>query len=579
MNQEDRYKINSNEYSDLIIEYDKNTPLLEKYKNDTVQIMNSRFAIAYITTSQITGHSLSLFGYSAIPKCYGLVSERSLIASGVQKIRNIPSFYLRGQGVLLGFIDTGIDYTNPVFLHKDGTSKIVSIWDQTIDSEDRYPGSNIYYQDILYGDPYYYGTEYTMEQINQALASDNPFNIVPSKDEIGHGTMLAGVAAGSEVAKSKFSGVAPDSEVVVVKLKQAKTILKNYFSIPLDVPCYQENDIMWGIQYLAGVAIRLNRPIAICIGLGSSQGNHDGRGTLSSILSVASNFPGVCITIAGGNEGNTRRHYYGQIDAELGYKTVDLHVGENEKGFSMELWGSAPGSYSIDIISPSGERIPQIENYLIVNREISFVFESTIILVDYQTVEIQTGEQLIILRFRNPSPGIWRFNVYGSGDLPESFHIWLPSDDFISANTYFIEANPYTTITSPGNSLVPITVTAYNADNDALYQNAGKGFSKTNTVKPEFAAPGVNILSPNLEHGFSSVTGTSVAAAHTAGVTALMLEWGIVKENFKGITTIEIKKFLIRGAIRNERLRYPNKDWGFGILDIYNAFNILRGDT
>jgi len=576
MTQEDRYKILSDEYSDLIIRYDGNESLLDNFKNDTVQIMNTSFAIVYVPNVQITGRSISQFGYSAIPSCYGLVSEKSLAASGVNEIRNLPSFLLRGQGVLVGIVDTGIDYTNPVFLHEDGTSKIISIWDQTIDSEDRFPGGSIYGEGDAYGEPTYFGTEYTMEQINQALASDNPLNIVPSRDELGHGTMLAGIASGSEVKANTFSGVAPNSELVVVKLKQAKTSLRNFFSIPLTVPCYQENDIMWGTQYLLRVAQQQNRPIAICIGLGSSQKNHDGRGALSSLLSDLSDFPGVCITVAGGNEGNERRHFYSLIDVELGYKTVELNIGEEDKEFSMELWGATPGSYSVSITSPSGELIPKIENSLLVTKEVSFIFEPTIILIDYQTVESESGMQLILLRFRNTSPGLWLINVYGSSDLAQSFHIWLPSDDFISTGTYFLEQNQFTTITSPGNSLIPITVTAYNDTNQVLYQRAGRGYTSTNIVKPELAAPGVNILSPTLEHGFNYVTGTSAAAAHTTGVTALMLEWGIVKGNFTGITTIGVKKFLIRGADRTTTLRYPNRDWGYGTLNIYNAFDILK---
>lgn len=578
MTQEDRYKITSNEYSDLIIEYDRNEQLLETYGSNNVQIMNNRHAIVYITTAQVTDRSLALFGYSAIPKCYGLVSEISLAASGVTRIRTLPTFQLRGNGVLVGIVDTGIDYTNSVFLHKDGTSKIISLWDQTIDSEDRYPGEATYGEGIIYGEPAYYGTEYGMDQINQALYSDNPFDIVPSRDDIGHGTMLAGIAAGSEIPASSFSGVAPDAELVVVKLKQAKQALRNFYSIPPDVPCYQENDIMWGVQYLTRVARNLNRPIAICIGLGSSQGDHTGMGALASQLSVAADFPGVCITVAGGNEGAARRHFFSRIDTGVGFSNVRLNVSANEAGFTMEIWGGPPESYFLDIISPSGEIVPGITDILYANREISFLFENTIVLIDYQTIEAQSGEQLILLRFKNPAPGIWQFNVHKSGSLPGSFHIWLPSDDFISNDTYFLESDPYTTITSPGNSLIPITVTAYDVDNNSLYQNAGRGYTASNIIKPELAAPGVNLLSPTLEHGFASVTGTSAAAAHMTGVTALMLEWGIVKGNFKSITTVGIKKFLVRGAKRNVYIAYPNRDWGYGILDIFNAFNILRSD-
>jgi subtilisin family serine protease len=481
----------------------------------------------------------------------------------VERIRRLPAFDLRGEGVLIGIIDSGIDYTHPAFIYGDGTTKIAAIWDQTIDSEN-FPENT------------FYGTEYSAEQINQALISANPLEVVPSTDEIGHGTMLAGIAAGSEIEESDFSGVVPNAGLVIVKLKQAKTNLRDFFVIPHDVPCYQENDIMWGVQYVISAARRLQRPIAICIGLGSSQGSHDGRGTLSSHLSVGGDFPGVAVTIAAGNEGNSRRHFYGTIDPAVGYSTVELNVGENESGFSMELWGAAPSSYSIDILSPSGEYIPRIAESLRLNREISFVFEATDIIIDYQMVESQTGDQLILMRFQNPSPGIWRFQVYGRGDIQGSFHIWLPMGDFISDRTYFIQANPYTTVTSPGNSLVPITVTAYNVNNDTLYLNSGKGFSRIDTVKPELAAPGVNITAPNLEHGYSELTGTSAAAAHTAGITAMMLEWGTVRGNYTGLDTVEIKQFLIRGARRSELVQYPNRDWGYGIIDIYNVFNSLR---
>ncbi|MDF2537869.1 MAG: hypothetical protein K0S76_890 [Herbinix sp.] len=567
MTQEERFKITSNDYADLIISYNGNQANLQNFQNGSVQIMNETYAIVYVPAASITGRSIRLFGYSALPKCYGLNIQRSLEASGIIRIRRLPAFNLRGQGVLVGIIDTGIDYTNPAFLHADGTSKIVAIWDQTIFSEDAYPPDM------------YYGTEYSEEQINEALRSENPLEIVPSMDEIGHGTALAGIAAGSEIEQEDFSGVVPDSDLVIVKLKQAKQNIKNFFAIPDNVPCYQSNDIMWAAQYLIGVARRLRRPISICIGLGSSQGAHDGRGSLSNILAQIADYPNVTVCIAAGNEGNTRRHFYGTIDTAVGYTTVELNVGENETGFSLELWGAAPATYSIDILSPSGEYIPRIAESLQVNREVSFVFETTQISIDYQMVEAQTGDQLILMRFRNPSSGIWRFQVYGRGDITGTFHVWLPSDDFITDRTYFIQPNPYTTVTSPGNSVTPITVTAYNPNNDVLYQNSSKGYSRINTIKPELAAPGVNILTTGLNNTFTEITGTSAAAAHTAGITAMMLEWGTVRGNYPNLDTVEVKKFLIRGARRSETLQYPNRDWGYGIIDIFNVFETLRSSV
>lgn len=566
MTPEERFKITSNDYVDLFVDYNGVEANLEPYRVNSVQVMNARYAVQYVPAAQIASSSIAAIGYAAIPSCYGLESERSLDVSGVLRIRQTPTFGLRGSGVLIGIVDTGIDYTNPVFLHSDGTSKIVEIWDQTIDS-DNYPAGT------------YYGTLYNAEQINQALASENPLDVVPSRDELGHGTMLAGIAAGSESKENDFSGVVPDADLIVVKLKQAKPVIRNLFALPLDVPAYQENDIMWGVIYLIDVARRLGKPMAICIGLGTSRGSHDGRGILSSTLSVGGDFSGITITVSAGNEGNMRRHYYGAIDPAIGYNTVELNVGENENDFAMELWGAAPSTYSIDITSPGGEYIPRITEGLRVSRNITFIFEQTTINIDYFMVESVTGDELILLRFRKPSAGVWTFQVYGRGDLPGSFNIWLPMNGFISEDTYFVQPNPYTTITSPGNGLVQLTITAYNPENQTLYQNASKGFTRINEIKPELAAPGVNITAPTLEHGFTNVTGTGAAAAHATGITAMLLEWGIVKGNYPGIDTVEVKKFLIRGAKRNPRLQYPNRDWGFGIIDIYNVFNFLRTEA
>ncbi len=564
MTSEERFKITSNDYVDLFIQYYGNEANLEPYRENSVHIMNVRYAVQYVPAAQISSATIAEIGYEAIPSCYGLESIRSLEVSGVIRIREAPAFGLRGSGVLVGIVDTGIDYTNPIFRRNDGTSRVAALWDQTIDSENGYPEGT------------FYGTEYDADQINRALASENPYDIVPSKDELGHGTILAGIAAGSESEENNFSGVVPDSDLLVVKLKQAKPVIRELLAIPLDVPAYQENDIIWGIQYLITTARRLGMPIAICIGMGTSRGSHDGRGVLGLVITVLAALPGIAIVISAGNEGSMRRHYFGTIDPAIGYNTVELNVGDNESDFAMELWGAAPSTYSIDITSPGGEYIPRITEGLRVSREINFIFEQTNINVDYFMIESRVGDELILMRFHKPTAGVWTFQVYGRGDLPGSFHIWLPMNDFISENTYFVQPNPYTTITLPGNALVPITVTAYNPENSTLYQNASKGFTRINDIKPDLAAPGVNITAPTLEQGFDNVTGTGAAAAHATGISAMLLEWGIVRGNDARVNTVDIKNYLIRGAKRNPRLQYPNRDWGYGIIDIYNVFNILR---
>ena len=555
--------ITSEDYGDLLIGYSGDENVLNSFADAYVEIINFLLAVVHIPVDRITNQIILEYGYSAMPNLYVPISSGSLEASGIVRIRNIPNFNLLGEGVLVGMVDTGIDYTNPMFQYADRTTRIASIWDQSTQTGPPPIGR-------------VYGTEYSREKINEALASEAPLTIVPSMDEIGHGTMVAGIIGGNESPENDFTGVATGVEFVVVKLKPAKRYLLDFFRVPEGALCYQENDILFALGYLLDISFLLQRPMAICISLGTSQGGHDGRGILNSYLSLISNTMGVITLVAAGNEGNKKRHYSGRVNPATGYDVVELNVGENESGFSMEIWGQSPSIFSIDIRSPSGEYIPRIAVGMDENREISFIFEETIIYIDYQIVEGESGDQLILVRFERPAQGIWRFNVYERGDLNLGFHIWLPMGNLISSNTFFIRSDPFTTILSPGNADVPLTVTAYNIADDSLYLEASRGYTRLGGIKPTVAAPGVNLIGPTLEEGFASYSGTSVAAAHITGVAAMLMEWGIIRNNLPSMSTVEFKKMVMRGASRDANTQYPNRDFGYGILDVYNIFDRLR---
>ena len=558
-----REQIVSEDYADLLINYGNISNLEES--GFCFSIINNINAVIHVPVEDLPSNFLQLYGYGINPSCYGLMDIQSVEASGVFTLRNLPATNLRGQGVLVGIIDTGIDYTHEAFLQADGSSRIVSIWDQTIQEGDPPEGFN-------------YGTEYLQSDINTALDMEDPLSYVPTTDDLGHGTSLAGIAAGNTIQSENFTGVAPDSQLVVVKLKQAKAYLKEFFRIPPDATAFQENDIMLGITYLLQVSQQLQRPLSMCIGVGTSQGGHDELGTLSSYVNSVSSISGVATSVAAGNEGNQGHHYFGIVDNNIGYDTVELRVGPNEYGFSMELWGNAPNTFSIDILSPTGEYIPRIPARINESREIRFIFEETVINIDYFLIESQTGDQLILVRFLTPTEGIWRFRVYATGDLELSYHVWLPISTFISENTFFTEPTPTTTITSPGNTITPMTVTAYDITNDSLYINASRGFSRRGIINPDFAAPGVNIIAPEPNNRYTIISGTSIAAAHNSGIAALLLEWGVSRGNFINLSSIEIKNLLVRGAVRDPNNTYPNPNWGFGIINIYNTFINIRGD-
>ncbi|MGB8450824.1 MAG: S8 family peptidase [Anaerocolumna sp.] len=559
----DGYPIISEDYADLLIESSKTKAISEIYPDALIHPINFLLSLVNVPVNFITNYTVQHLGYSVFPAILGLISYASLEASGIQKLRNIPNHNFRGQGVLIAVIDTGIDYTNPIFRYADGTTRIAAIWDQTLQSGNPPKG-------------FLYGSEYTKEQINLALQSETPYKFVPSKDEIGHGTMVAGIAGGKESMENNFYGAAPDAEFIIVKLKPAKKYLKKFFCIPENAIGYQENDVAFALNYVLNELTVSSRPIAVCLAINSSEGAHDGRGTLNDYISFLARVPGIAIVVGAGNEGNAGRHYFGIVSEITGLDTLQLKVGDSEKNFSMELYGDVPSIFSLDIISPSGEIITIITPVMDEFRELLFPYQNTTIYLDYQMVESQTGIQLIFFRFINPAPGIWQFTINKKSDINLSFHIWLPMKGFISDRTYFIRPDPYTTVLSLANTTTTITATAYNTADDSLYPNAGKGYSRVGGITPDIAAPGVDVIGPTLYHSFVAYTGTSVSAAHMTGVAAMLLEWGIVRGNFSNMSSVEIKNLVNAGARRNINLTYPNRDWGYGILDIYNIFTFLK---
>jgi subtilisin family serine protease len=558
-------KVISEDYADFILDYEATTNDLQVNSMSCYIRINDYFSSVYVPLQQVPADVLNVYGYKVFVRLFGLMDTASLEASGINRLRNISGLGYGGQGVLVGFVDTGIDYTHKAFQYADGTTKIVSIWDQSIQSGN-------------YPEGLFYGTEYTREQINNALKSTEPRAIVPSMDEIGHGTFLAGTAAGTLDNANNFSGTAPYAEIVVVKLKPAKQNLREAYLIPQDAICYQENDIMLGIKYLLETAEKYNRPIVICIGLGNSQGSHDPGGSLSTYLTAVTQIDGVAVVIAAGNEGNSRHHYEKILNNGVDSDTVELNVAPNEPGFVMEIWGDIPNIFSVELITPGGEYVPRIYPRLGEKRDVSFIFESTVISIYFKLVGSQSGAQLVSIKFLNPSEGIWRIIINKvQRNLSLRINMWLPITDFLNELTYFINSNPYNTLTTPGNTIYPIVVTAYDYSNKSLYQNASRGYNRVGQIIPNLGAPGVNIIGPTFNNGYTTKSGTSIAAAHTAGVVAILLEWGKIRGNAEYINGVDIKNLLLRGAEREPNLTYPNREWGYGILNIFGALESLRG--
>lgn len=557
-------RILSEDYFDFIIN-DIRTPFFASIPLDNIckQQAGDKYRCVYLSRMQVEPITLERFSYNSIPKCYTPTSMDTMNQAGILPLQTYPTLQLTGKGVLIGFLDSGIDYQNSIFRNLDGTTRIASIWDQTI--QDGTPPEN-----------FSYGSEYTREMIDEALLLEDPLKLVPSIDIDGHGTFTASLAAGSGTPSEAFLGAAPDSTIAVVKLKQAKQYLRNYYFIPEDRVCYQENDILLGLHYLDQLAKRLGLPLVYCLSVGTNSGGHVGALPLPQLLNNYGTSANRIPVIGTGNDSDKRHHYYNEIPDNTTSQTVEIRVGENVPGFTMELWTSIPNILSISLTSPSGENTTRIPIRANASTTFDFLFERTRVTIDYRLIVEKENSELIFFRFDTPSPGIWKVNVEPIRIIDGHYHIWLPVTEFIDGEVFFLNSNPYYTITNPGNAECPITVSYYDGNTNAMVLASGRGFSRNEQIVPSITAPGINVKGALPNGRYAVRSGASISAAITSGAVALLLEWIIYQLGYPSIDACQIKSLLILGAIRTPNIEYPNREWGYGQLNLYNTFEVIR---
>lgn len=547
-------------YADFIVKYMGNFQEdLGDVPGFSFQKINGIYGVVYAPLTEIGTLNINTYSYSFIPKCYTHMDLGGLSASGITRLQEQPYLQLKGSGTAVAVVDSGIDYRNPVFQNEMG-SRILCIWDQTLEGD---------------GKEVPYGRVFWKKDIDQALASGNPLEIVPSVDTDGHGTRMAAIAAGNYFPEENFSGAAPEAMLIIVKVKPAKKYLREFYLFPAEAEIFQENDIMTGMDFAVRIANDRRMPLSLCLGIGSSQGAHIGKNPLSLYVDYISQYSLISVSIAAGNEGAARHHYAGRLTDRENQASAELRVGNKEPGFTMEFWGEPPEIYNLSLQSPTGEILDISASLGEVTQELSFVFVETRVKVNYVSIERQTGYTLVYFQFIQPAPGIWRIFVRGRDGQNVGFHIWLPVQGLISEETYFLEPSPYNTVTAPGDSLESITVTAYQYRDNSLYVQASRGFMPDGNVVPQVAAPGVQIRVPQLNGLYGNASGTSLSAAQTAGAAALLFEWAVIRGNQPYFTGSSVKNYITRGAEREERMQYPNRDWGFGRMDLYHTFELL----
>ncbi|MCX0359499.1 S8 family serine peptidase [Clostridium perfringens] len=476
--------------------------------------------------------------YIELPKILYTSAYDSNRASCIPSVWN--NYNLTGEGILVGFLDTGIDYTHNAFKDADGNTRIEYIYDLEN------------------------GVVYDKNKINEALKSEDPFSIVPEIDLSGHGTHVAGIAcAGGNINFDNY-GVAYKSSIAMVKIT-GENSLRAALSTQL----------MRGLKFLMDKSNEINKPLVVNISLSTNDGSHNGSSLLEKYIQTFTQLQKAVIVVAAGNEGNSAHHVGGKMKKE---EDLDLNIGDGEKGIILDFFKPVLVDVSVEVISPTGISTGPME--LSESYKERFVGREKIVV--YSTgpkpFDIQGQTTISILPLGDTiTSGGWRIIVRKLNNYEGYFDIWLPIAEGLNERTRFLQPSVYNTLGIPATVEGVISVGSYNFLNNNLSAFSGRGVVRPEwLIKPDLVAPGENILSTVEEQGFDTKSGTSMAAPQVSGMCALLFEWGIIRNNDPFLYGERIKYYLIKGAKRTIfGEAYPNPDLGYGFVCLDRTMELL----
>lgn len=545
---------------EIVMEYTGDLDSLRTAYSMTAYDLQGGFAQIFIAKQQIgnlSNHPNVI--YLSLPKRMAYIDIGLNQVCATNLSTPTGPFFVTGENVLLSVIDTGINYRHPDFINEQGETRIQYIWDQTIESQ--------------LPDGYSKGTIYTASQINEALKQptlQESLEIVPSVDENGHGTALAGIAAGNGRGSIGLSnrGVAPGCELIIVKLGHSNT------SYPRDI------DVMQGIHYAIQTAKELNKPLVILLGVGSNLSGHNGTAPLELYISRRSNNWLINFVVGTGNQGDKASHEHGQV-MQRESEIIQLTIEGNQMEYACTIWKSFSDEISLVIQAPNGEKT-DVLSLLTPNR--AYLFDQTAVMINFSEPVVDINRQEIFILFQGQSGaavnnGIWTLTLIGTNILEGGYNIWGAIVTESSNRVRFLNSEIDMTLTTPSTAEKITSAAAYNGVTQQLTSFSGRGFTVDGRVMPSITAPGINITVPSIneESLYTTITGTSAASAFVAGAYVLMQSYGIFQLNNVNAYGESLKVYLLRTARRpTGNAPYPNTSWGYGLLCIEAALNYMK---